>query len=156
MTVTLISGIVSLAIGVVGLVLSLSLPSASVGIEFAPKVFPAGLSVLMIVFSTVELAKEAHRVSHSRRAGQPREALHDPYLGKIVAASLFAVGYALLFRPVGYVISTILFLEAELWLYNGPRWKVNTLVAVIFSVLVYVIFSKLLGVYLPMTPVIWV
>jgi putative tricarboxylic transport membrane protein len=65
--------------------------------------------------------------------------------------------YAAFFDKVGYVISTILFLEGELFLFNGLKnWKVNTMVSVIFSLVIYILFSKLLGVYLPMTPGIWI
>ena len=81
----------------------------------------------------------------------------DSNLKKIGLTCLFSILYALLFDKLGYVISTILFLEGELILFNDlKKWKINTLVAVIFSLFIYILFSKLLGVYLPMTPGIWI
>ena len=154
MTITMISGIVSLAVGIAFTIMAFSLPDASIGIPFAPKVFPAGLGILMTVLSILQVSKETLR---SRRNGESSSGGHDPYLYKILLSCLFAFVYAMLFNRIGYVLATVFFLEAELWLFNGrEHWKTNTLVAVIFSVAVYVLFSQALGVYLPRTPFIWI
>ena len=72
---------------------------------------------------------------------------------KIGLTAVCALIYAFLFDRLGYVLSTILFLEGLLILFNGfAKWKQNTIVAVIFSVVVYVLFFKLLNVYLPPFP----
>lgn len=154
MTITTISGIVSLAVGITFTVMAFSLPDASIGIPFAPKVFPAGLGILMIVLSILQISKETLRV---RRSDDTTARGRDPYLMKILLSCVFAFVYAMLFNRVGYVLATVFFLEAELWLFNGrEHWKTNTLVAVIFSIAVYVLFSQALGVYLPRTPIIWI
>lgn len=81
----------------------------------------------------------------------------DSNLKKIGLTCLFSILYAILFDKLGYVISTILFLQGVLFLFNGfKKWKTNTVVVLIFSLFIYILFSKLLGVYLPMTPGIWI
>ena len=154
MNMTLISGVVSLVIGTVVTWMTLNLPKASIGIPNAPKVFPGGLGILMILFSLILIVRELLRLKKS--SGADGESSRNPYLMKIVFTCVFGVVYAVLFKIIGYVLSTFLFLSAELWLFNGgDKWKVNTIVAVSFSLFIYLLFSKALGVYLPQTPGIW-
>ena len=154
MTITMISGVVALGIGITFTMMAFRLPDASIGIPFAPRVFPAGLGILMTILAILQTAKEMIRI---RRVEKTTTRGRDPYLRKILLSCVCAFVYAMLFERIGYVLSTVFFLEAELWLFNGrENWKTNTLVAVIFSVAVYVLFSQALGVYLPRTPGIWI
>jgi putative tricarboxylic transport membrane protein len=134
----------------------LLLEDASLGRAAEPKFFPLGLGVLMIILSIALILEELNK----KKKEETKETSHftiDSNLKKIGLTCLFAVLYAAFFDKVGYVISTILFLEGELFLFNGLKnWKVNTMVSVIFSLVIYILFSKLLGVYLPMTPGIWI
>lgn len=153
MNMTLISGTVSLIIGIIVTWMTLNLPEASIGLPNAPKAFPGGLGILMVFCSLVLLAREFRRI---KREGAGASASRNPHLPQIAFTCLFSAAYALLFNRIGYVLSTFLFLEAELWLFNGrENWKVNTIVALVFSVCIYLLFAKALGVYLPMTPIIW-
>ena len=71
----------------------------------------------------------------------------------VTALLVLSILYALIFDHVGYVLATILFLEGVMMVFNGVKaWKLNTLVAVIFSVFIYVLFYRVLGVYLPPLP----
>jgi len=153
MNMTLISGTVSLLIGLVVSWLSLNLPEASVGIPHAPKVFPAGLGFLMVICSAYLLLREFIRI---RKEGKVKHDPRNPFLSKIVFTCIFGVLYALLFKPLGYVLSTFIFLQLELFLFNGAaKWKINTVVSLTFSLFIYLLFAKTLGVYLPQTPIIW-
>lgn len=59
------------------------------------------------------------------------------------------LGYILIFIPVGYVISTFMFLAAST-IYMDPRkWIRNLIFAVLFAVIVYVSFTQTLHVQLP-------
>ncbi len=150
---TLISGAISLVIGLAVTWMSLNLPAASVGIPHAPKVFPAGLGVLMILCSAYLLFREFLRI---KKDGKTAHGTVNPFLSKIIFTCLFGVMYAVLFKPIGYVLSTFVFLQAELFLFNGAaKWKVNTVVSLTFSLFIYLLFAKTLGVYLPQTPIIW-
>jgi len=74
---------------------------------------------------------------------------------EIAIAILASIGYALVFEPLGYIISTILYLGAVLFLVNGRAKPVRSIVvAVLFSVGVYVLFSVLLGIQLPRMPIL--
>lgn len=154
MSITFISGLLTFILGVAATIGTFSLEVASIGIPYAPKVFPGVLGILLIICSIVIMIKEII----SQRNAETREtvSLKSPYLIKILLTCVFGVIYALLFKVIGYVLATMFFMGAELWLFNGRKnWKINTIVAVAFSLFIYIIFSKLLGVYLPQTPIIW-
>jgi putative tricarboxylic transport membrane protein len=58
----------------------------------------------------------------------------------------------LLLERAGYVIATFLFMGFILTITNGKKWVQNIITALVFSVVVYYVFSYLLGVILPKTP----
>jgi putative tricarboxylic transport membrane protein len=110
------------------------------------------VALLMIGLSIALLTQELRATAGAGQTEGSSGADVD-HVVQITLISVCAVIYALLFDRLGYVISTILFLEGVLAVFNGPkRWKQNSLVAVIFSVVVYVLFFKLLNVYLPPFP----
>ncbi|MBB6480210.1 tripartite tricarboxylate transporter TctB family protein [Spirochaeta isovalerica] len=155
MNISLLSGILALLIGLIYTVMTFLLPEASIGRPMEPKIFPMALGMLMIILSSILLVQETKK---SRKSEQPAGKFTiDSNLKNIGLTCLFSILYAILFDKLGYVISTILFLEGELFLFNGAKkWKINSIVAVVFSLFIYILFSKLLGVYLPMTPGIWI
>lgn len=62
--------------------------------------------------------------------------------------ALFAA-YALLLIPLGFLVSTVLFLLTLTTIYNRTAWKRNIIYSVIFTVVVYFAFKDGLGVFLP-------
>lgn len=147
-----IIGIFFLLVGLIYLIMAFQLADASIGSPHTPKIFPVGLGVLLVGLSLGLLAKE-FRVSTQPGNAAGKVRLDPEDVQKIGLTAVCALVYALLFDRLGYIISTILFLEALLFLFNGfAKWKQNTLVAVIFSVVVYGLFFKLLNVYLPPLP----
>ncbi len=150
-----ISKLVSIAFLLLGLtytIAALQLPSASIGSPSAPKIFPLLVGVFTIGLALVAIAQEFRKPAVAGQAagseGFDRETLKD-----IGLTTVFALIYAVIFDRVGYVIATIIFLEGMLFVFNGLKnWKVNTIVAVIFSVFIYILFYKLLNVYLPPLP----
>ena len=152
MSPTLIAGIVSILVGVVYSIQAYSLPRATIGNPMAPVLFPLALGLIMtlcgIVLVVLELKKCGWQFSISKPSLN--------YTGKLIAFTCIAsIIYAFLFEEIGYVLSTFLFMEAILFAINGKeQWKINTIVSLCFSVGIYVIFSKLLGIVLPMMPIL--
>ncbi len=152
MNISKIISILFLLVGLIYLVLVFQLEPASIGNPNAPKIFPGMVAVLMIGLSIALIAQEFRPTTES---GETRQSsgVDMENMVKIGMITVCAIIYALLFDYLGYVISTIIFLEGVLTVFNGlQRWKQNTLVAVIFSIVVYVLFFKLLNVYLPPFP----
>ncbi len=66
----------------------------------------------------------------------------------LVVVGLF-VGYACIFIPLGYMLSTALYLGVMVTVIDRDRWRRNLVFAVVFAVVVYYGFTELLSVTLP-------
>lgn len=151
-----ISKIVSIGFLVLGLVYTVAafqLPAASIGIPYAPKVFPLLIGLFTIGVSLALVAQELRKQAAAGSAATTMEGFDWETLKPIGMVTGLCLIYALIFDHLGYVLATILFLEGVLIVFNGvKKWKQNTIVAVIFSVFIYILFYKVLGVYLPPLP----
>lgn len=65
-----------------------------------------------------------------------------------VVVALFA-GYVVVFIPLGFLLSTSLFLFAVTTFVHPAKWLRNAVYAVVFSVAVYLLFTEVLLVSLP-------
>lgn len=152
MNLSKIASLFFLLIGIIYTIMSIQLPNASIGRPYTPKIFPTALGVLLIGLSIALLVKEFRTTTEPGETA-PKTGFDVENVKQIGLTAVCALLYAVLFDRLGYVISTMLFLEGVLFVFNGPaRWKQNTLVSVIFSIVVYVLFYKLLNVYLPPFP----
>lgn len=152
MNISKLTSIAFLLVGLIYTIAAVQLPNASIGSPSAPKIFPLLVGVFTIGLALVAIAQEFRKQAV---AGQTdaSEGFDRETMKQIGLTTLFALIYALIFDRVGYVIATIIFLEGMLFLFNGlKKWKLNTLVAVIFSVFIYLLFFKVLNVYLPPLP----
>ena len=156
MSLSIVPSLLFFMLGLVYTIATLLLPDAAVGRPYEPKIFPLILGFGLIIFSLSLLIREMHSLKD--KAAEDKEPFYkEPGFSKIALTCVFSVLYALVFDKIGYVLSTILFLELELMIFNGRKnWKINTIVACVFSLFIYIVFSKLLGVYLPLTPGIWI
>jgi len=144
-------------LGLVYTTATIMLPDASIGRAYEPRIFPLMLGITLLVLSASLLIKELTGSKKEKGEGEPLPFFKESGFRQIMLTCGFSILYTLLFDKAGYVISTVLFLELELTLFNGSKnWKINTAVALIFSLFIYIIFSKLLGVYLPLTPGLWI
>ncbi len=155
MTWNMITGLIATLIGIAYGWSAWTLPRASFGNPTGHLVYPVILGILMTVLGLALVIKEL-------LAKGPKDAKDSPTIGKMTRHGKeigLAIGasiiYALLFEPLGYVLSTIVYLGAVLFLVNG-RVKVarTVIVAVAFSIGVYILFSILLGIQLPRMPIL--
>ena len=158
MTWNMITGLAATLIGIAYGLSAWTLPRASFGSATGHIVYPVILGVLMTVLGLALVAKElaARKPADGKKAGEsPKFGKMTRHGREIMFAIAASIVYALLFKPLGYVFSTILYLGAVLFLVNGRVKVVRTvLVAVLFSVGVYVLFSVLLGIQLPLMPIL--
>lgn len=87
--------------------------------------------------------------SEEGTADQPGTPAH---LSRAVALAGTCFAYAALFNPLGYLIATPLFLMAALAVMDQRRWGINLVIAVLFTGLAYLVFSRGLGVRMPHGP----
>lgn len=62
------------------------------------------------------------------------------------------LAYAALFKPLGYLLATPPFIVAALAVLDQRSWKKSALIAVVFTLLAYLVFAKGLGVRMPHGP----
>lgn len=135
--------------------MSITLPNASIGNPIEPKIFPLllgiGTTICGIILTIIEGRKKTAGKETKKENGKGLS--HDSKL--IIYTCVVALVYALLFEPIGYVLSTILFMGAMLFALNGKeKWKTNIIVSLGFSIGIYILFLKLLGIPLPVMPFI--
>lgn len=148
MSLSVLSSIFVTAIGFLYTITTFTLPAAAMGHPNEPKIFPALLGISLLILGVVLVIQEIKKLSNNT---DKKEEMKFGRCEKQIALTV-ANGfvYALLFNPIGYVFSTIIFLIAELFVFSGFKtWKKSLLVAVVFSAIAYAIFDVLLGIYLP-------
>ncbi|SNT14198.1 putative tricarboxylic transport membrane protein [Anaerovirgula multivorans] len=156
MNYSALTGVVSIIVGLVYSIQAYTLPRAVIGKPMAPIIFPLGLGLFMILLGIVLVIQSIKKGEFARGKSTTEKGLS--YTAKlIIFTCTTSIIYALLFERIGFVFSTTLFLGSLLYAINGKKeWKVNVSVAVIFSVFVYVLFSKLLGIILPPIPYLYI
>jgi putative tricarboxylic transport membrane protein len=126
------------------------LPSLEIGDPLGPKAFPrllgAGLilaAILMLV-EMVRARKAAATPSAPSAPGAPAEGA--PLV--VAGAAIWTLAFFLVFELLGYVIATMLYLLPLMMYFNKGKRVTNVVTAVLFSLLSYLLFTKLLGVNL--------
>ena len=84
--------------------------------------------------------------------GVEDEGHHPASAGRAALIALVSVLYMLSFRPLGYLIATPLYVAVCLRILNERNWLLNGIVAVLFTIVFYIIFAQGLGVWLPVGP----
>lgn len=153
MTINLVSSIITIAVGLTYMIMAFNFPDATIGRPLEPKIFPIMLGIVLTILGLALLIEELIKNSKNKDTSKEKETIKLSFgnNGKKIAITVVnAIIYALLFNTLGYVLSTIIFLEVELLIFGGLKsWKVSTIVSVLFSVIAFLIFNTFLGLYLP-------
>lgn len=139
------------------LCLGLYLAVQSFGYPAESALFPRGLSILLLAMSLILLFKtksQLKRVSAAedegdRKDGRPSFALADIFVAPAVKVFGAALGYVLLIRVGGYVVATVIFMAAFMWLLGYRRPVGIVIWAGLFSALLYGLFFVVLGIPAP-------
>jgi len=143
---------VVLAIGVIAgaliyLYADASLPLMRIGDPLGPKAFPAligcGLliSALLLLYEAWQKHRTAAATSHHR--------VDLRQIGILCAMIVWTAIYYSAFEPVGYIISTLVFLFGLLSFFHRGHLRTNLAIAIGFTACVDLLFSQGLGVPLP-------
>lgn len=135
-------------IGVFALISTFNLPRSPLGNPNELLYFPLMISVMLIILSIYyfvrewKLKKEKFENFSLVKIGQ------TPFL--LIGTIVLMIIYTLIFERAGFIISTLLFLGALLFLLNGKsRWKLNIITSVLFTFITWYSFGVLLQVSLP-------
>jgi putative tricarboxylic transport membrane protein len=129
------------------------LRKANLGDPLGPKAFPALvgggliLSALLLLFETWT----KRRALHDTRI-EPRSKDEKHVILVLLAMIVWTGIYYYFFEIAGYLIATPIFLLGLVSYFNKGKYLTNVLVAGGFTAAVYLLFSILLGVPLPLGP----
>jgi hypothetical protein len=120
--------------------------SGRLGPGFFPRIVGAGM-VVMTLWAIADALRDRARVAAGGAFGAddaPRGSWRD-----VATLVGLAIGYAILIRLFGGFISTVAYLGLALVLFNPGRPLMNTMVALIFPTVVYVLFDRVLNANMP-------
>src|SRR3712207_3309803 len=116
-----------------------------------PKAVPIAIGVVLAMASLALAIRGFFKGSSERDAvpGAPGEDAPPQDLRKLAVVALLLLAYILIFVPLGYAISTSLFMLSTTMYLDREHWVRNLVYAIVFSVVVYSIFVYVFGVQLP-------
>ncbi len=149
-----LTGLVAVIFGLLYIYSIYTTPRANFGDPLDPLYFPYGIAFLFIFLGIILMIKG--RVQPSIEAIKSiinEDGVKKRDRRRVLYTCLISIAYALVFEHLGYVLSTTIFMLAVLFLTNGvKKWKTNLSIALVFSLVIYILFSKLLGISLPPLP----
>lgn len=115
-----------------------------------PKTFPQ-MSALLIGFAGLALVATRLSEFPDKRAifRKVNYSFNWKYLLRQIVFIVAMVAYIKLIPILGFVIASILFVLGMLYFFGSRSLAVNLLVSVVFSMIVYLLFSRLFQVNLP-------
>lgn len=135
-------------ISVIYFIYTINLPKAKLGDPNAPMYFPLIVSIFLFIMSVIYFVKEF--LKHYPKNEEVKLLFKGRAPLLIVSTIIICFIYTFLFERLGYLISTMIFMLAILFIVNGrKKWLVNILVGVLFSAGSWYVFYHLLDVSLP-------
>jgi len=143
-------GAVVCALGIVMFVATRRLPAAMLGDAAGPTLLPLILSWALIGLGAL-LVLQSRAARSSAAAQTLGSAKHDIWGGgrRLSAVVALLAAYTAVFNALGYLVATATMLFFLLAIFNPGRRRQNATVAVSFSILSYLLFHRLLGVFVP-------
>jgi len=119
----------------------------------SPRVFPRIISGCMFLLATIMVGQALieHRSPSTKEAHHKTKIERTSRLAwlRIAAAVLVAFVYTQVIEPLGYLISTSLFLAATILLFKEKRWYVVATVSILGTIVFYTVFRLIFKVPLP-------
>lgn len=116
-----------------------------------PSTFPKILSVLGIIAASVILLG-LEKSEDTKETEIDYRRLGECKTGQAVLLLVLMVAYALCLRPVGFLLSTTVFLIAGSFILGERKWHVMIPVAVIATASVWYLVQEVLGIYMRPLP----
>lgn len=125
------------------------IPSLEIGDPLGPKAFPRLLGIALLMTGGILLlemwrARGAETTESAQTAAAP-----DRHTVRVIAAVVaWTAVYFIFFEALGYMLATTLFLIPLTAYFNRGRWVMNLTTSVLFALISYTMFTKMLGVSL--------
>jgi len=137
--------VVALTLGALYLVATYRLPTR-IGVDpLGPKAFPSLIGIAMVLFALgllVQTVVRARSAPLPRTGSETRQKSHARSIAAVAAGLLL---YYVLYQPLGFLVSTVLFLFTFLSFFNRGRPVLNLTIAIAFPVALNIVFTTVLG-----------
>ena len=143
-----VTGLVALVIGVVYFFATLRLPESAVADPIGPRAFPFIIAVGLLIAGLMLMLKK-EKLTEKNRAVIFTWATEKELVTNIGYTCVAGLAFGLILEPVGYLISTFMFMTAMMFIANGRRILYNISIALTFALSTYGLFFGLLDVSLP-------
>ncbi len=149
-----LTGLISIVFGSLYIISIYNTPKANFGNPYDPLYFPYGIAFLFIFLGIALIIKGGIKPSiEAIKSLIGEDETKKKNRRMVLYTCLASVAYAISFEHIGYVLSTTIFMLIVLFLTSGLKsWKLSLSISLIISVVIYILFSKLLGISLPPLP----
>jgi putative tricarboxylic transport membrane protein len=148
-TKDMISGLVSLILGALYLLYTLLLPriaiSDPVGPYLFPKIIGIGAIICGIILIYMDLRKKYKAKMFLNEIFGNKDVVY-----RIIFTTLAGIIYGVILEPLGYLISTAIFMVLLMVIINGINRIIENIgVSIVFSIVTYLIFGMFLKLSIP-------
>jgi putative tricarboxylic transport membrane protein len=125
------------------------IPTIEIGDPLGPRVFPYLIAVGLLISAAWLLVEimQARKVAAPPQDAQA-QAGSQGHVVVICAVVVWTGLYFAVFQRLGFLISTAVFLLVLMAYFNRGKWLANVLTSLLFTVGIYMLFTKALGVNL--------
>lgn len=125
------------------------IPTLEIGDPLGPKAFPRLLGIGLLITAALLFMEMWRARKNGPVKAATRQAGDRHHLLIVVAVIVWTAIYFAVFVPLGYVLSTTVYLLVMTFYFHRGKWVANVLTSVLYGVLSYLMFTKALGVTLP-------
>lgn len=141
-----------LALGIFVLIETAAIPipvaASNVGPRFMPY-FAGGLLTAAAAWTIVDILRGKSVAPEESELADPSQKFSWRRVGLLVAS---VVAFGVLLDPLGYLIAMPIAMFGLLLTFGARRWWVMVVVSIVLPVLVFLLFTEVLGIYLPLGP----
>ena len=148
MTTNILTGIISIVLGLVYSITALRLPQMAMGDRLGPKIFPYFVGIVTIITGIAMILQDRNPEKRSKKVDFGFKEHKNVWI-KIGLLTIAGIVFGLIIDGLGYMIATALFMFFVSMLINRGRLVQNVVIAVLFSVVTYFIFAVALKLSLP-------
>ena len=148
MTTNILTGIISIVLGLVYSITALRLPRMAMGDRLGPKIFPYFVGIVTIITGIALILQDRNPEKRSKKAEFGFKEHQNLWLN-IVILTIAGILYGFFIDELGYMIATALFIFSVSMLINKGKLVQNIVIAVLFSVVTYFVFGVALKLSLP-------
>ncbi|MDI6600489.1 MAG: tripartite tricarboxylate transporter TctB family protein [Thermoanaerobacteraceae bacterium] len=149
MTKDLISGLVSLILGIGYLLYTFLLPKINISDPVGPYLFPELIGIGAVICGIILIYLDLKKTNRIKISA------YEIFGGKdvtyrIILTTVAGLIYGVILDPIGYIISTVVFMMMVMSIINGlNRILENVGISIAFSVITYLFFGTFLKLSIP-------